>query len=111
MQDLEEGIRQVETALCKQSTKQACIGSELQVSGELETTSEDGKQSRVDEKQEKQKNRNMKVLPELLGMFHEEGFTASRAKYEGTGKNVQDIFPAKDLEHNFIEAPKKGQRS
>jgi len=53
----------------------------------------------------------MKVLPELLGMFQEEGFTASRAKYEGTGKNVQDIFPAKDLEHNFIEAPKKGQRS
>ncbi|MXQ91850.1 hypothetical protein E5288_WYG019775 [Bos mutus] len=84
MQDLEEGIRQVETALCKQSTKQARIGSELQVSGELETTSEDGKQSRVDEKQEKQKNRNMKVLPELLGLFQEEGFTASRAKYEGT---------------------------
>lgn len=51
MQDLEEGIRQVETALCKQSTKQACIGGELQVSGKLETTSKDRKQSRVDEKQ------------------------------------------------------------
>lgn len=111
MQDLEEGIQQVETALCKQSTKQARIGSERQVSGKLETTSKDGKQSRVDEKQEKQKNRNMKVLPKHLGLFQKEGFAASGAKYEGTGKSVQDIFPAKDLEHNFIEAPKKGQRS
>lgn len=53
----------------------------------------------------------MKVLRENLGLFQEEGFTASRAKYEATGKNVQDIFPAKDSEHNFIEVPKKGQRS
>lgn len=103
----------METELCKQSTKQACIGSELQVSSKLEATSKDGKQTRVHRKQSGKiiKNRNMKVLRENLGLFQEEGFTASRAKYEATGKNVQDIFPAKDSEHNFIEVPKKGQRS
>lgn len=61
--------------------------------------------------QEKQKIRNVKVRPEHLGLFQEEGFAASGAKYEGTGKNAQDIVPEKDLEHNFIKGPIKGQRS
>lgn len=54
----------------------------------------------VRKKNQKQESSARKPRAVLEGRFH-----STRGKYEGADKNVQEILPAEDLEHNFTEVP------